>query len=362
MAPQKRKTQASAADSANSAEAPPRRSTRQKTASKGDASTKVEAASAKPVPAGAERPMVTKRRKTTQKQAAVPSAPGLVEPTTSSQPFTSFTISSTKPNGKATTCLRSHSNPEWAALIFTHGAGGDLSAAAMVNFSTGFASDLEIGLVMFQGSMNLKARAGWFDIVKQHESDDGYLKAVGGLAYGGRSMGARAAVIASEGDKDVKALVLVSYPLVSPAGDVRDKILLDLHADIDVLFISGDNDSMCDLDALDELRGRMKANTWRVMVQGADHGMNIRGGKRLKDGTEKVGSMTGQVAANWLLGREKGKKEMEVSWDGEAMEVRSSGWKGSEPEDQETTKKEQAKPKDEGAGKKEKPKGRKTKK
>ena len=53
--------------------------------------------------------------------------------------------------------------------------------------------------------------------------------------------------------------------------------------------------------------------------------MNLRGGKKLKDGTEKVGQMTGQLAAKWLRGRDEGEREMDLSWDGDKSKVVSSG-------------------------------------
>ena len=241
------------------------------------------------------------------------------------------TVPSPKKDGKAIECLRSYGSTPSTALIFTHGAGGDLSAAAMVNFSKGFASaDPEMGLIMFPGNMNVKARAELFDVVKQHEFEDGMWKSQSttrfDLAYGGRSLGARAAVIASHSDQNVKALVLASYPLVSPRGDVRDEILINVAEDVDVLFISGDHDSMCDLGMLEDVRERMKASTWLVRVNGADHGMSIRGGKKLKEGTEAIGNAVGKVAAAWLRDRGKESREMHLIWDGEEIGVIRGEW------------------------------------
>lgn len=266
----------------------------------------------------------------------------------STDSFTPFEIPSTS-GKKPTMGSRSTSPYSRGMLIFTHGAGGDLSAAAMVNFSRGFVSasisfsengdgdartGTGLGMAMFEGNMNLKSRAAGFDIVKRFLTEEGHLNAdiagrggEGRLVYGGRSMGARAAVVASQSDTSVTALVLASYPLVGPGGDVRDKILLDISEDVDVLFISGDGDSMCDLKMLGDVRKKMKARTWLVKVQGADHGTNIKGGKKLKEGTERVGEMTGALARTWILERDTEKREMDVSWDGEKGEVKCSGWK-----------------------------------
>ena len=64
-------------------------------------------------------------------------------------------------------------------LIFTHGAGGGLSAAATKDFAEGFAEHSPI--VSFQGSMNLQSRTRGFQAVLEHEKVDS--------ALGGRSMG-----------------------------------------------------------------------------------------------------------------------------------------------------------------------------
>ncbi|KAH0840694.1 hypothetical protein AYO21_00650 [Fonsecaea monophora] len=303
--------------------------------------------------------------------STLPPTRSLVFPTHKFTEFTISTPSSTAKSAKSPStstktipCQRSHAAPHPTSLIFTHGAGGDLSAAAMVNFSRGFAGTGS-AVVMFQGSMNVKARAGLFGVVKEYEIEHGSIIPadqdkgspqgkssvnVSGkkrkvtavstststyssspptpVAYGGRSMGARAAVIASHTDHGIKTLLLASYPLVSPSGAMRDQILLDIHADVDVLFISGDHDTMCPLDTLQSVRAKMKARTWRVVVDGADHGMNVRGGKKLKEGTERVGEECGRIAAEWLRERDLDRREMTVSWDGETGVVRGTVWVG----------------------------------
>ena len=142
-------------------------------------------------------------------------------------------------------------------LIFTHGAGGGISNAATRDFTAGFAQSSSI--ICFQGTMNLSSRVKTFKAVTEHVEFSG--------ALGGRSMGARAAVMTC--DDATKACVLVSYPLIGGKnGDTRDQILLDLRQDVDVLFIIGTKDHMCPLDRLDEVRAKMKAGSWIVHVQG----------------------------------------------------------------------------------------------
>ncbi|KAL1645298.1 hypothetical protein SLS61_008367 [Didymella pomorum] len=225
--------------------------------------------------------------------------------TSASVPTTSFTIDSKLVN-KTIVCHQyapSTFNPQTkdgAAFIFTHGAGGTLFAPAVVNFCTGFSSSSSIPLLAFQGSSNLGARARGFHACRAHlggEKKD--------VVFGGRSMGARAAVIAAtellaeeKGERDRSMrLVLVSYPLQGPK-DVRDQILLDLPKDIEVLFIIGDGDAMCPLDLLEEVRRKMQARSRVALVRGADHGMNVRPASK----TQVLGEETGRVAARWMSG------------------------------------------------------------
>ena len=200
---------------------------------------------------------------------------------------------------------------EKPALIFTHGSGGDLSAAAMVNFATGFANVSPI--LCFQGNLNLASRTKMFKAVCE---DQGSAKCLGG-----RSMGARAAVMAAT--QDTTHLVLVSYPLHTEKVS-RDQILLDLPASVKVLFVSGDRDAMCELGRLEVVRKKMKCKTWLVAVNEADHGMSIK--PKSENGTTSVGMVTGEVVARWLGGFDKGVKEAIISWQSKDERVQWCGW------------------------------------
>jgi predicted alpha/beta-hydrolase family hydrolase len=181
-------------------------------------------------------------------------------------------------------------------LIFTHGAGGTLSAPAVTNFCTGFSATLSV--LVFQGSMNIGSRVKGFNVCIEHfRKEEGKR-----LVLGGRSMGARAAVMAGSEmfkykEKVELLLILVSYPLQGPK-DVRDQILLDLPASVRILFVVGDRDTMCPLDMLDGVRKKMNAKSQVVVVRGADHGMHVKP-KKLE---REVGEETGRVAASWVGG------------------------------------------------------------
>jgi predicted alpha/beta-hydrolase family hydrolase len=276
MPPKKRK---SADAESNDAPEPKRRVTR--SASKATAPAKettypeTEATAAKPSKtreraAKAASPNAEKPSKKTKDSASDPPPAATTAPNT----LTIHHDSVKKP----ITCHRypASSEPTQTAptLIFTHGAGGTLSAPAVVNFCTGYAKVHPT--LAFQGSMNLTARVKGFHACLSHL----HLEKAR-LALGGRSMGARAAVLAgtellaSHACDRGLSLVLVSYPLKGPK-DVRDQILLALPASARVLFVVGEKDAMCPLALLEETRGKMAAKSRLVVVRGADHGMHVR--------------------------------------------------------------------------------------
>lgn len=222
-------------------------------------------------------------------------------------------------------CFSTKSSP---SLIFTHGAGGGLESSAMRTFATGFSRCGRI--TSFRGNMNLTSRVGMFRTVISHHQEEHKESA---LVLGGRSMGARAAVLTaleliSEGI-EVQALVLVSYPLTATKNgkqerefERREKILLDLPDSVDVLFVSGTRDVMCELEALAELRQEMKAESWMVEAKDADHGMTLVP----KAGTQEFGELMGEVAARWLEERDKEKRFCEVYWNVEEETACQGSW------------------------------------
>lgn len=191
-------------------------------------------------------------------------------------------------------------------LIFTHGAGGTLESDGIADFSSGFATRLSI--LCFQGNMNLKSRVKMFsEVIKDQDFES---------CLGGRSMGARAAVMAVT--PKTKLLVLESYPLHTDK-ETRDQILLDIDPSVEVLFAIGDKDNMCDLTRLDSVRKRMKCKTWLLVVQGADHGMKMSP----KAATSEIGRKTGEIAADWIETRDSERREGRIFWD---QEVKWVGW------------------------------------
>ena len=216
--------------------------------------------------------------------------------------------------------LTSANPPVSSKLIFTHGAGGTLASPAIANFSNGFSRQMPV--LCFQGNSNLGSRTKMFSAVIANQEAP--------TSLGGRSMGARAAVMAAT--DQTEHLVLISYPLHT-GKRVRDQILYDISPLAKVIFVSGDRDSMCDLLKLEEVRSRMKCQTWRAVVEGADHGMDVKP----KNLTEAVGIMTGEVVAGWIKGNDDRRREGRIFCD-EDGEVKWTGWMRAEKETAASTK------------------------
>lgn len=200
-------------------------------------------------------------------------------------------------------------------LIFTHGAGGTLESDAIANFAEGFASSGS-AILCFQGNMNLQSRVKMFKSVIDRPEEEKFITCVGG-----RSMGARAAIMAAPTEK-TSHYVLASYPLHT-SNQVRDELLLNLPESAQVIFVSGDRDSMCQISRLDAVREKMQCHTWRVVVEGADHGMTVKP----KAGTKPVGLKAGEVVAGWLRGESlNGNYESKICWDPESDRAEWTGW------------------------------------
>ena len=154
-------------------------------------------------------------------------------------------------------------------------------------------------------------------------------------------MGARAAVSVAlqrcEKAQPKLNLILVSYPLAagvvkkrgkteasaSPKGaHDRVQVLLDLPGHVDVLFIVGSKDSQCDLAALREVMGSMKAKSWLIIVKGADHGISMSP----KCSTQDMRELTGASAAAWLGSHDAYRRYGLLHWDVESGKVVDCGW------------------------------------
>ena len=88
----------------------------------------------------------------------------------------------------------------------------------------------------------------------------------------GKSMGGRVGCHLAL-TEPVAGVVCLGYPLRTPKGKVRDEVLLDLR--VPILFVQGTRDRMCPLDLLDEVRGKMTADSRVYIVDDGDHSLIV---------------------------------------------------------------------------------------
>lgn len=222
---------------------------------------------------------------------------------------------------------------------------------------------------MIARTNSFAAVAKWCSTQKEFGFSEQWIENLKHVILGGRSMGARAAILTANNFLEDVSLapevpevfppatqvtqvfasfrfILVSYPLVNTKGDERDQILLALTSATSVLFIIGTHDTMCPLDRLEEVRKSMEATSWLVRVEGANHGMETKPKKMM----EKVVEETGRVTALWLNGegvdRDKREARIWIEEDAEEKElvVKWSGWVEELEEVEETKKVDGVKP------------------
>ncbi|KAE8452412.1 hypothetical protein EG329_001113 [Mollisiaceae sp. DMI_Dod_QoI] len=206
-------------------------------------------------------------------------------------------------------------------VLFTHGAGSQLDNPALDAFAEGLAGTHTVLCFEDQGSVQRRA-ATFKSLLDAFPSV---------TAFGGRSKGSVAAVEASL-NSVVKKLILFSLPLSSKGSSDPGRNLLQLPQDllqlqwdVEVLFIGGDRDELCLFEDLAEIRKRMKARSWWVQIEGADHGIRFEVEKR-----RSVCEFVGRIAGKWLSGDVSAFNENEktavvlVSWDENGKEFKST--------------------------------------
>ena len=96
------------------------------------------------------------------------------------------------------------------------------------------------------------------------------------IAAAGKSMGGRvASQAAAAGSIQVDRLIFFGYPLHPPGkkDKLRDAHLYDLKSPL--LFFAGTRDSLCDLDLLNRVLGKLTAPWSLEIIEGGDHSFNV---------------------------------------------------------------------------------------
>lgn len=216
----------------------------------------------------------------------------------------------------------------------------------MEHFVRGAAEVLPV--LRFSGNANLANRVKRFQAVVQacfhsqkQQQQEGHPRPEG-VVLGGRSLGARAAAAAfstedSRSSPIRSRLVLQSYPLYgakSSSGNnksevARREVLQALPSTAQVLFVAGSADRLCPLAQLEEVRKAMAAESWLLVVRGADHGLDVPKGLANGDGRRRLVQAAGRLAAAWCCSDNSSSsgRECEI-WMGEdGKDVQSTGWR-----------------------------------
>lgn len=90
-----------------------------------------------------------------------------------------------------------------------------------------------------------------------------------------------------------------------------------------VIFASGDRDSMCDLERMEQVRAKMACKSWRVVISGVDHGMKLR--SRNAGKADDVVQQSGEIIAAWINESDEGKREGQIFFN-EVGEIHWNGW------------------------------------
>jgi hypothetical protein len=121
------------------------------------------------------------------------------------------------------------------------------------------------------------------------------------VVMGGRSMGGRmCSMVAAGADgspppAEVAGLVLICYPLHPPGKPerIRDEHLYRI--DVPMIFVEGTRDPFATPDLLAGVLAKLGDRADLISIEGGDHSMNVKGGKR--DAREVAAGLAEPVAA-----------------------------------------------------------------
>ena len=166
-----------------------------------------------------------------------------------------------------------------AAMLLSHGAGGDSRSALMVAVANAFC---EAGYCVLRwdlpfrqrggspGASGEKDRAGIREAVsvlrEQAPKVPVYLA---GQSYGGR----QSSMVAAEDRSMADGLLLLSYPLHPPGNPAKARTEHFSSLQVPALFVHGTRDPFGSIEELQEAIKLIPAKTALKIVQGAGHGV-----------------------------------------------------------------------------------------
>ncbi|KAJ8350182.1 hypothetical protein SKAU_G00253120 [Synaphobranchus kaupii] len=221
----------------------------------------------------------------------------------------------------ATLCIPAEASDVRTAVVLTHGAGGDMNFKHLVLLAEVLASTGLLCLRFTCKGLNLVYRVKAYNAVVEYVHNlktftfkniflGGPATAIQWIMFEEfsslqcRSMGARAAAalvkqLSERADDSVQGLVCLSFPLHPPgqmhAHSKRSEHLLGL-TQTPVLFVSGTDDDMCQRDLLEGVTKKMKAPTSVHWIEGASHGLAVKGRPE-----EEVLQEMNSCVTTWIL-------------------------------------------------------------
>ena len=190
------------------------------------------------------------------------------------------------------------------AVVLAHGAGSDMRSAFMSTMHAGLAREGYVTVKFNFPYTEARRRAPdprpvlercYRAVVDAIAADR--ILAPPWIAIGGKSLGGRIASYVAAAGAPVRGLVFLGYPL-HPAG--RPEALRADHLPalpVPMLFVQGTRDTLCELDRLRSLLGRVPRATLHT-IEGGDHSFRVprRTGRVDTDVWAEVVSIT----AHWL--------------------------------------------------------------
>ncbi|KAF8793650.1 testis-expressed protein 30-like [Argiope bruennichi] len=162
-------------------------------------------------------------------------------------------------------------------VVLTHGAGGDLKTPQLSAIATFLLNEGFAVLRFTCKGLNIKYRINVFCEVLAYLEKEYEPKKI---FVGGRSMGARAAVMLTSENKafdsnpvfkKITGIICLSYPLhkVGNLQDLRDEPLK--KSKLPIFFLSGTKDEMCESNVLEKVLRSMKSPYKIHWLDGCTH-------------------------------------------------------------------------------------------
>ena len=168
-------------------------------------------------------------------------------------------------------------------VILAHGAGNDMENPLIVFLSKGLARAgfLSLRFNFLYKEKGRKAPDSQKRLIQTWQQAYQFLKTnpeygTKKIVAAGKSMGGRvASQMAADGELPADYLIFLGYPLHPPGKKdrLRDAHLYELR--VPLLFFAGTRDSLCDLDLLRKVLGRLKSDWDLEIIDGGDHSFGL---------------------------------------------------------------------------------------